>query len=243
MRKGDCDTYKDFLQIMLNTDKERSDSGGKHTKGLTKNEIYGNALIFMVAGYDTTANTLTFASYSLATNPDVQDKLIEEIDREIADKPLEYENVMSLEYLDMFVSEVLRLWAPTSRFNRTAAKDITLNGVNIPKGVDVSIPQWVIHRDPEFWPDPDKFDPERFTKENKEKRNPYVYLPFGAGPRNCMGMRLALFETKLAIVGILQKFKFVTTPETEVPPELLNGFFIKPKNGMILKLEAREETK
>ncbi|KAJ8303849.1 hypothetical protein KUTeg_017432 [Tegillarca granosa] len=115
MRKEDPDTNKDFLQLMLNTDKERTDSGGKHIKGLTRNEIYGNSLIFMVAGYDTTANTLTFGSYCLATNPDVQDKLIEEIDREIADKPLEYENVMSLEYLDMFISEVLRLWAPTPR--------------------------------------------------------------------------------------------------------------------------------
>ncbi|KAJ8314181.1 hypothetical protein KUTeg_008742, partial [Tegillarca granosa] len=152
---------------------------------------------------------------------------------------------MSLEYLDMFVLEVLRLWVPTVRFNRTSAKDKTLNGVHIPKGIEISVQQWVLHRDPEFWHDPYKFDPERFSKENKEKRHPYAYLPFGSGPRNCIGMKLALFKVKLAILGILQKFKFETTPETEVmvSPELMQEFLIKPKNGMILKLNQEKRQK
>ncbi|KAJ8303858.1 hypothetical protein KUTeg_017441 [Tegillarca granosa] len=139
-------TFADFVMILV---------------CLTRTEIHGNTIVFMVAGYETTKITLTFAAYTLATNPDVQEKLIQEIDRELADQELGYENVMNLEYLDMFLSEVLRLWGPAPRINRVAATDITLNGIKIPRGADVTISPVVVHRDPEYWPNPDKFDPER----------------------------------------------------------------------------------
>lgn len=239
MRKSDNGVHRDFLQLMLNVHKERTDIGDQKTRGLTRTEIHGNTIVFMVAGYETTKITLTFAAYTLATNPDVQDKLIQEIDRELADQELGYENVMNLEYLDMFLSEVLRLWGPAPRINRVAATDITLNGIQIPRGADVTISPVVVHRDPEYWPNPDKFEPERFTKENNEKRSPYVFLPFGVGPRHCIGMRLALLEAKLAIVAILQKFRFETTPDTEIPPKIKNAVLLNAENDVILKLKAR----
>ena len=97
-----------------------------------------------------------------------------------------------------------------------------------------------IHRDPEFYPDPDKFDPERFSAEAKQSRDPYTYLPFGHGPRNCIGMRFAQMEMKLALVRILKKFSFVVAPETEIPIEIALKAVLGAKNGVKLRVKHRD---
>uniref|UniRef100_A0A8W8ME95 Uncharacterized protein n=1 Tax=Magallana gigas TaxID=29159 RepID=A0A8W8ME95_MAGGI len=104
--------------------------------------------------------------------------------------------------------------------HRLAERDIVIEGYTVPNGTDISFPIYSIHRDPRFWENPTKFDPERFTPENKAKRHPYAYLPFGHGPRSCIDMRLALVEMRLAIVSILQQYRFKTCEETEVSKKL-----------------------
>ena len=99
-----------------------------------------------------------------------------------------------------------------------------------------------IHRDPEFYPDPDKFDPERFNAEAKQSRDPYTYLPFGHGPRNCIGMRFAQMEMKLALVRILKKFSFAVAPETEIPPSLLSRNTLLCRNGVKVRIKLAKET-
>ena len=141
-------------------------------------------------------NTLTSTAYYLATHPDVQDRLIREIDELVetrGDKPL-YEVVQKAVYLDQVICEVLRLSGPAFLLIRQCAEVATCKGIRFPKGIDVYIPAYVLHRDPEVWDNPLEFNPDNFSPEAKSKRDPYSFLPFGTGPRQCIGMRLALLE-------------------------------------------------
>lgn len=250
MRDDTDKDRKDMLQLMLNAhkDTDRNEIEETHTyenpeqwkkRGLTVEEITGNSILFLLAGFDTTASTMTFMTYNLATNPECQDRLIEEIDSVLGTELPTYDNIQKLEYLDMVFCETLRLYPPATRINRSNLDEMDINGIKIPKETELTFPVFAIHRDPEFWEEPEKFDPERFTPENKAKRNPYVYLPFGHGPRNCIGQRLAAMEAKCAIVYILQHYRFVTCSETEIPLELSKDALMKPANGVKLKLEKK----
>lgn len=230
-------TDVDFLQLMVNahvdddeykkkTEEEKSSSEKAtwtKSKGLSHEEILAQSILFFLAGYDATANTLALFGYELACHPDIQDRLIEEIDRVMKDeKQVTYDLVhaSSMPYLDMCISEVLRLYPSGFRTDRVTRNETTINGVRIPKGMTIGISIYALQRDPDVWPDPNKFDPERFTPEAKAARDPFYYLPFGIGPRNCVGMRLALMELKMAMVYLLQRLKFVVCEETEIPLEL-----------------------
>ncbi|MBB6682328.1 cytochrome P450, partial [Aequorivita sp. 609] len=150
-----------------------------------------------------------------------------------------YEAVMNMDYLDAALSESLRLYPVAARLERVCKKTVEINGLIIPKDMVVMIPTFALHRDPDYWSEPESFKPERFTKGNKESIDPYMYMPFGLGPRNCIGMRFAQVTMKLAIVEILQRFDISVCEETQVPLELgLNGF-LAPKDPIKLKLKPR----
>ncbi|NXA81921.1 CP3AD protein, partial [Thryothorus ludovicianus] len=236
----------DFLQMMIES--QRSGRQGNkeenHShKALTDTEVLAQAFIFIFGGYEPTGNSLCYLAYELALHPDVQEKVVQEIDTVLPNKaPLTYDAVMKLEYLDMTVSETLRMYPLGGRIERTCKRDVEINGVTIPKGVVVTIPPYVLHRDPDYWPNPDEFRPERFSKENKESIDPYTYLPFGAGPRNCIGMRFALLILKVAIVSLLQHFTFQTCKETQIPIKLSSVGLLTPEKPVILKLVPRTST-
>lgn len=230
-------TRVDFLQLMIDS-QQNNDS--KQDKGLTDHEILSQAMIFLFAGYETTSSSLTFLSYNLATNPQVMKKLQEEVDATFPNKaPIQYQELMQMEYLDCVINESLRLFPIASRLERVAKASVEINGFVIPKGMVVMVPTWPMHRDPEIWPEAEKFKPERFSKENKETIDPYSYMPFGAGPRNCIGMRFALVVMKLAIVEILQRYSFSVCKETEIPIELGIKELLQPKRPIKLKLVPR----
>ena len=240
--------YKDFLALMINAHKfdkthiEETDEAVHVTdkRPLNDVEILANASTMFLAGHDSTATLKTWVAYCLATNVDVQNQLIAEIDKELGNTKPEYDNVMHLPYLDMIINETLRLYTPNRRNVRDTARDITICGVKIPKGTDVTIPVHAVHRNPAYWPDPEKFDPERFSPVNKDKIVPYSYMPFGIGPRNCIGMRLALAEVKITTVRMLQHVRLGVSENTEIPPKLDQGIVLKPLNGMWLKLIKRD---
>ncbi|NWW30693.1 CP3A9 protein, partial [Panurus biarmicus] len=236
----------DFLQLMIESQRSASQGNNEanHSyKALTDTEVLAQAFIFIFAGYEPTSNTLGFLAYELALHPDVQQKLLQEIDTVLPNKaPLTYEAIMKLEYLDMTLSETLRIYPLGGRIERTCKKDVEINGVTIPKGVVVTIPPYVLHHDPEYWPNPDELRPERFSKENKESIDPYTYLPFGAGPRNCIGMRFALLTLKVAIASLLQHFTFQTCKETQIPIKLSSMGLLIPEKPIILKLVPRTST-
>ncbi|XP_005750270.1 cytochrome P450 3A40-like [Pundamilia nyererei] len=230
-------TRVDFLQLMIDS---QQNNNSKQDKGLTDHEILSQAMIFLFAGYETTSSSLTFLSYNLATNPQVMKKLQEEVDATFPNKaPIQYQELMQMEYLDCVINESLRLFPIASRLERVAKASVEINGFVIPKGMVVVVPTWPMHRDPEIWPEPEKFKPERFSKENKETIDPYSYMPFGAGPRNCIGMRFALVVMKLAIVEILQRYSFSVCKETEIPFELDIQGLLQPKRPIKLKLVPR----
>jgi len=123
---------------------------------------------------------------------------------------------------------------------RECTKECTVKGLKIPQGSAVIIPVYTLHRDPEFYPDPEKFDPERFSVKNKESRDSYAYLAFGQGPRNCIGMRFAQMEMKLVLVRLLKKYTFVLAPETSVPVQIESRITLTPKGPIVLKAEKRD---
>ncbi|NWZ77046.1 THAS synthase, partial [Poecile atricapillus] len=151
----------------------------------------------------------------------------------------DYQNVQELPYLDMVIAETLRMYPPAFRFTREAAKDCVVLGQHIPAGAVIETAVGHLHHNPEFWPEPEKFIPERFTEEAKKERHPFAYLPFGAGPRGCIGMKMGLLETKMTLLRILQKFQFKACPETEIPLQLKSKATLGPKNGVYIMLESR----
>ncbi|XP_067296556.1 cytochrome P450 3A30-like [Pseudorasbora parva] len=232
----------DFLQLMVDSQTAgKTLPGEEHTeKGLSDHEILSQAMIFIFAGYETSSSTLAFFFYNLATNPEAMEKLQEEIDETFPNKaPVDYEAVMNMDYLDAALNESLRLFPVAARLERVCKKTVDINGLIIPKDMVVMIPTYALHRDPDYWSEPESFKPERFTKGNKETIDPYMYMPFGLGPRNCIGMRFAQVTMKLAIVEILQRFDVSVCEETQVPLELgLNGL-LAPKDPIKLKLKPR----
>ncbi|PIK39987.1 putative cytochrome P450 3A24 [Apostichopus japonicus] len=265
LRNEEANKRVDFLQLMIDAHKLDNQEDGEadamvredtatnkdaqtrtHSKAaLTTNEVMANAFTFLLAGYETTNVALCFTSYLLAMNPEQQDRLIEEVDKYTPTKEdLSYEVLSQMEYLDCVVRETLRLYPPsaaTDRFNDK--QDVVIRGLTIPKGFSVLVPVYAIHHDPEVWDSPEEFRPERFSKENRHKIHPASWLPFGNGPRSCLGMRLALMEIKFAVVRILQEFRYEKCPETEIPPVLNTATaFISPPNGVILQVVPRKKT-
>lgn len=207
---------------------------------LNDDEILAQAITFLVAGYDTTANTLGYTCFLLATHPDIQQKLRDEIDAKCTDSDtVDYDSLFDLPYLDMIISETLRIYPPAFLTNRDVKKDTTIKGIRFTKGLMVNIPIYALHHNPKYWPNPEQFIPERFSPQQKAKHVPCSYLPFGNGPRNCIGMRLALLEAKLAIVKIIQQFEINVVPETEIPLKLKSGSTIAPLNGITVGVTKR----
>lgn len=261
--------FKDILQNLMNAHKNRGDinnnSGKTNTpmncknaehstkgwdmrddsfdkyksEGLSDDELIANSLIVLMAGYDTTATTLTWMAYLLATNQNVQDSVINEIDRVIGKEEPTIERIADLDYLEMFLCETLRLYPAANRTGRDAAVDTKVLGCDIPKGLSVTVPIYAMHRMPEYWEDPDSCVPERFSPERRKTINPYIYMPFGVGPRSCVGMRMAKILCKMIIVKILQDFRIDVNSQTENPPVLEKSLLTKPQNGMFLKLISR----
>ncbi|XP_036604580.1 cytochrome P450 3A24-like [Trichosurus vulpecula] len=233
----------DFLQLMMDS-QATNDPGSKEInnspKALTEIEIMAQAITFLFAGYETISTTLTFISYNLATHPEIQKKLHEEIDSTLPSKAVPtYDTIFQMEYLDMVVNETLRLFPLGGRLERVCEKTAEINGITIPKGTVVMVPLHVLHHDPEYWPEPEEFRPERFDREGRKSIDPYVFLPFGAGPRNCIGMRFAMLTMKTALVMLLQSFTLQPCKETPIPLELDTKSFVKPKKPIILKLVPR----
>ncbi|XP_070811310.1 cytochrome P450 3A24-like [Pituophis catenifer annectens] len=229
----------DFLQLMMDAQAAAITSEDSE-KALTDKEIFAQSLFFIFGGYNLIGTSLTFMSYCLAIHPDVQEKLYEEINDTFPNQtPPTYDAIHQMEYLDMVVNETFRFYSPGTRIDRICKKTVKIHGVTIPEGTVVMIPTYVLHRIPEYWPEPEEYRPERFSKENKESLDLYVFLPFGAGPRNCVAMRFALLVLKMGLVVSLQRFRFQTCKETPIPLELEDKGFLKTKKPIMLKLVPR----
>ena len=190
-------------------------------RGLEDEEIISNSVLFLAVGYDTTASLITMTTYLLTCNQDAQSRLYDELREAYDGKGFDYETITELKYLDAVISETLRLFPSAPAIDRRSIQDYTFkNGIFVPKGSSIFLPVWNLHHDPKYWEDSEKFDPERFFPGNRQKIIPYTYIPFGSGPRNCIGMRFALLEAKLAIANLILNLKFTPCSKTDIPLDL-----------------------
>ena len=212
-----------------------------------KNEdiIIATAMVILVAGYDTTGQTLSFLSYELAVNPDIQEKLQEEVDEAYKANNgalPDYRVIQELPYLEMCILETLRLHTPFGGLTRSCTKDTTIPNYEHPvrKNDLINIPVSGIHMDPEFYPNPTQFNPENFSKEARSSRSPYTFIGFGQGPRACIGMRFAMLEAKVAMLEVLSSYTFLPSDknpkELELDPLSTLGYI---KGGLHAKIVRR----
>ncbi|KAM7308946.1 cytochrome P450 3A19-like [Ixodes scapularis] len=204
-------------------------------KGLTEDEAMAQCIVFFVAGQDTTSSVISQTLYLLALHPEIQAKLREEVDdcfeRHGPEPSLDV--VSKLKYLHGVVSESMRMFPPGPRLERSALNDYVLGetGITVPKGCLVAVPVYSMHHDPDNFPDPATFDPNRFSDENMGSIRPYTYLPFGAGPRNCIGMRFALQAVKLSLLHSVHSVQFVRTENTQMHLDFAGGLgVLRPKH-------------
>lgn len=212
-------------------------------------EILAQFLIFYSAAFDMTANLLTLATYELTINPDIQQKLYEEIvavERQLDGKRIDYDVLQRMKYLDQVISETLRKWPPAVQLDRLCVKDYEYNdgdkyNFKIEKGTGLIFPTYGIHNDPKFYANPAKFDPERFNDENKGNIQPGTYLPFGIGPRNCIGSRFALMEAKAILYYMLLNFSIEPNENTQIPLKFNKSFLsMHTEKGLHLELKPRK---
>lgn len=186
-------------------------------------------------------------SYELACNPDIQERLYNEIKEteKLNGQSLNYETLHKMKYLHMVMSESLRKWPSIATIDREVAQsyeyiDAKGNKIQFSIGDFIVIPIYAFHMDPKYWPEPEKFDPERFSEENKENLNPNAYLPFGSGQRNCIASRFALMVAKTIFYHILRDFRFEKCDKTREPLILQSQTInMASKDGLWVKLKAR----
>ncbi|CAG2062792.1 unnamed protein product, partial [Timema podura] len=222
--KGKVEFEKDLSKedsYLKNHLTEYSNNTKEDSLEFTDDLLLAQCLIFFTAGFETSSSTMSFCLHELAVNPDIQQKLRKEIDKVLEDHggELTYDAVQSMTYLGMVVDETLRKYPVIVFLNRECTSDYPVPDSNLvlKRGTTVMIPVYSLHHDPKFFPDPDRFDPERFTEQNKRTRPHYCYLPFGEGPRICIGMRFGLLQTKAGLASLLSKYEFTLSGKSEVP--------------------------
>lgn len=251
------DTY-DLLELFLNSeyDPERSDMDQisdceNNIKCIPKNrflstqELGSQCLLFLLSGYETTSTTLAYVMYEMAMNPKIQATLQEEIDKfypEDHDK-VEYDSVMKMEYLDMVWNETLRKYPLASTvIARQCMRSSTVGAHQIEPGTIVQANVWELHYDKDTWGEnPELFDPLRFSPENKAKLHPCAWMPFGHGPRRCVGLRLAQLEGKMTIVRTLREYSVLPGKQLSANSKLkiIEGATIFPQDGVQIRLQRR----
>ncbi|KAK1665835.1 hypothetical protein QYE76_053994 [Lolium multiflorum] len=237
MKEGES-TKDDLLGLLLDSNTRHVDEHGESQLGMTIEDVIEECKLFYFAGMETTSVLLTWTMIVLSMHPEWQDRAREEIMGLFGkDKP-EYEGLNRLKTVTMILYEVLRLYPPAITFSRKTYKEMKIGGVTYPAGVMIELPVMFIHHDPDIWgSDVHEFNPERFANGvSKASKNPGAFLPFGWGPRICIGQNFALIETKMAISMIIQHFEFELAPSyTHVPHTVIT---MHPMHGAQIKLRV-----
>ena len=231
-RRASPSSSNDLLQTLLTA----HDADGNKMSDV---QIRDEVMTLFLAGHETTANALTWTWYLLAQNPAVEQTLHAELDAVLAGRPPAHADLPRLPYTEMVVKESLRIYPPAWGIGRLAIRDCEIGGFRIPAGSNVFILPWLVHRDPRFFPDPLRFDPERWrTDPVRSGRIPrFAYFPFGGGPRVCIGAGFAMMETTLLLATIAQRYRF--TRLSDQPVEPFFSITLRPRRGLPVQITAR----
>nr|ARE68676.1 cytochrome P450 CYP4BM1 [Epicauta chinensis] len=222
-----------FLDLLLA-------ANAKDHTGLTDEELREEVDTFMFAGHDTTTNTVSSTLLTLGNHPEIQSKVHEELDSIFhgEDRPITPQDLSEMQYLERVIKETLRLIPVVPVIARTLDTDVVVNGHVIPAGVTTVIHIYELHRDPEQYPNPERFDPDRFLPEQAKERHPYSFIPFSAGPRNCLGQKFALRSAKMMLATLLRRYKVKSMKKME-EMEYYNEIVLRPQNGVHVMFEER----
>lgn len=222
---------KDLLTLML------QDKDPKTGKSLSNLNIRYQLNTFMFAGHDSTSSAITMLLYNIALNGDVEEKILEEITRVVGDEELQYSHLSKLEYINQCINESLRMYPPAAAALKGCIEDTMLGSFPVKKGTRIINALWGVAHNPNVWPDPFKFDPNRWSPENSKDRNTFASLPFSFGPRGCIGRQLSIMEQRVFLFHIVRNYHIrldpSCTPKVEIP------LFMKPQ-GIYLTFKKRD---
>jgi cytochrome P450 len=213
----------DLLQILM--DARYSDGAG-----MSDELVLSESMQLLVAGHETSSNALSWLLYLLSTRPDCLEKVRQEFDSVLAGAPLAYPDVPKFEFTTQVIQEALRLYPPFWMVDRMAVADDRVGDLDIPRGSTVIVFVYGAHHAPRYWENPESFDPERFSKAKEKLHTPLTYLPFGAGPRGCIGGNYAMLQILMILSTLLRKYDFRLTPGQTI--EARPMVILRPKHGI-----------
>ncbi|XP_026740680.1 cytochrome P450 6B5-like [Trichoplusia ni] len=247
-------TRNDFIDYLLKMRKtnlvgdglknSKSETGSKVILEVDDDFLLAQCILFFVAGFETSSTTLTFTLFELAKHPEKQAKAIEDVDAYLRrhQNKLEYECVAEVPYLEACVDEALRLYPVLGVLTREPLEDYVFpSGMKIEKGIRVHLPLCMLHNNPDYFPDPKEYRPERFYGEEKRKIKPHTYMPFGEGPRTCLGMRFARMQMAAGLITLLKKYRVELAPGMKTVLEFNpRSDITQPTEGIRLNFVERE---
>jgi cytochrome P450 len=221
----------DLLSMLLSALDE--DTGARMTNRQLRDEM----MTLFLAGHETTATALTWTWYLISQHPEVEAKLSRELDDVLRGRAPTPADLANLPYTEMVVREAMRIYPPAPGVAREPIEDVEIGGYTVPAGSLISLNTYAMHRDRRFFTDPDRFDPERFARGWEERIPRYAYLPFGGGPRICIGNGFAMMEARLVVATLAQRLRLSLEPQQEVVPMQL--VTVRPKHGLRMRVEKR----
>jgi cytochrome P450 len=230
LRRKDEKDSEDLLSVLM----EARDEDGSH---MDDKQLRDEVMTFLLAGHETTALALSWAWHLLSQDSQVEQKLHQELDRVLAGRIPTVSDLSCLTYSEGIIKESMRLYPPAWSVARTVIKDFELDGYRIPPGASLVMSQWIMHRDPRFFSDPEKFDPARWSNENMQKLPKFAYFPFGGGPRQCIGASFAMMEAVLLLATIAGQFQLGKVEGQPIVPA--PSFTLRPKEGIYMSLRRR----
>jgi len=231
-RRRDYRDRGDLLSMLLLAQDEEGDGGS-----MTDEQVRDEAVTLLAAGHETTSNALSWTWHLLSENPEPEAKLHAELDRVLGGRLPTVEDLPNLPYTRKVMNESMRLFPPAWILNRQVVEEYEVDGHVLPVGAAVLLFPYLIHRDPRFWPEPTRFDPDRWTPEADAQRHKFAYVPFGAGPRMCIGESFASMEIQVVVATLAQRWRPRPMPGQEVKAE--PKINLRPKGGLPMVLEAR----
>lgn len=231
-RRASGEDRGDLLSMLMAARDEEGDG-----TGMSDLHLRDELMTLFLAGHETTANALVWTFLLLSQNPEAERRLHAEIDEALAGRAAGPEDLPRLGYVERVFAESMRLFPPAWGLGRRALQEVEIGGYLLPRGSHVATAPWVVHRDPRFWPDPLRFDPDRFLPEARVSRPKFAYFPFGGGARQCIGEPFAWMEGVLIVATLAQKWRLRLAPGQVVEPQAL--ITLRPRHGMRMVPEAR----